>query len=249
MLRPNLGYSMKLKTSLLLGLSVLLIITNAVTFSLWRPWQNNSNTGRKITVTGEATVKSQPDEYQFSPYYERSTNNEIVLLSQDIVAKLKAMGINENQIKVTVSNYGLSPNSSSSSVVPEQSQSTLNISLTVNDKAKTQKVQDYLITTNSKGLVSPNSAFSTSRQKLLKDQARTQAIADARKKADSSATALGSRIDKVIEITDRDSNSSIKPIDAVSSNGSQDISDTKSLPIQPGQNEISYSVQVTFSLR
>ena len=102
---------MKLKTSLLLGLSVLLIISNAVTFSLWRPWQNNSNTGRKITVSGKSTVKSQPDEYQFTPYHERTTKNHIVICIPDLMAKLKAMDITESQQQITFSNhlYGCLP--------------------------------------------------------------------------------------------------------------------------------------------
>lgn len=238
-----------IKKSWLLGLCGLLLVANLSTLLLWRPW-SGPETLRKITVTGESTIKSQPDEYQFNPYYQRSSNDEIAKLSQSIVDSLKKLGVSDDNIKVTVSNYGLSPASPEANVIPDKSQSTLSVNLTVNTKELAQKVQDYLITTNSNGLVTPNSTFSTTKQKQLQDKARSQAITDARKKADQSAADLGSRVDKVLEVTDRDSGGYIVPLSGAASGvKTEDSSSSQSMPIQPGQNEINYSVQVTFSLR
>ena len=72
----------------LVALAVILLLTNAITLAWWRPWQPSKGSDRKITVTGEATVKGEPDEYQFNPYYERKTVAELTTLSSDITKKL-----------------------------------------------------------------------------------------------------------------------------------------------------------------
>ncbi len=47
----------------------LLIIMLGMLMS-WRPWSAANSTDRSITVTGNATLKSAPDEYVFYPTYE-----------------------------------------------------------------------------------------------------------------------------------------------------------------------------------
>lgn len=248
-----MGDTVKISKSwLLIAAAGLLLLTNIVTILLWQPWNPDVTIQRKITVSGEAIVKSAPDEYQFNPYYERATSGEIVSLSQDITAKLKSLGVADDKIKVTVSDYGQSVGGSpdgSPVVPPNQSQNTLSVSISVATKALAQKVQDYLLTTAPKGLVTPNSIFSATKQKQLEDQARTKAIADAKRRADQSAAGLGAKVDKVLEINDSSMPGSIYPLKGVAATDSTAASGVQSLPIQPGQNEINYSVQVTFSLR
>ena len=80
---------------------VLLLIVIAVMLFLWKPWSNVVSSARKISVTGQATIKSEPDEYQLSPYFEfdsadRTKNTtDASTMGQHITAKLKELGVKE----------------------------------------------------------------------------------------------------------------------------------------------------------
>ena len=120
----------------------------------------------------------------------------------------------------------------------------------MDNKELSQKVQDYLLTTNPKGSITPQPSFSTAKQKELEDKARTEAVADARKRADTTANGLGTKIGKVLEISEGNSGG-VYPISmmggaAMSADGSVE---KQSLAIQPGQDEFSYTVSVTFALK
>jgi uncharacterized protein len=114
-----------------------------------------------------------------------------------------------------------------------------------------KKVQDYLVTTNPSGSITPYPSFSTKKQKDLQDKVRSEALTDARKKADDTAKGLGAHVGKVIAISEGSSgggcgaNSICPAQDAAvgSSAGSG-----KSLSVQPGSDEFTYSVSVVFAL-
>lgn len=236
------------------AVAVLLLLSNAVTIAWWKPWQD-SGTTRKITVTGESTIKSEPDEYQFYPYYERSTTAELTQLSKDLVAKLKELGVPSGGIKTNASNYDIPDVRPGSEVPPVNGDGinqTLNITLTVNNKDLAQKVQDYLLTTSPKGQITPSPVFSTAKQKSLQARARSLAVSDAKAKAGQAAGELDAKVGKVIEIKDSP-NSGNFPFAVNTKSGASDAATSstsaQTLPIQPGENELNYSVEVVFSLR
>lgn len=233
-----------------------LLIANLVTIGLWRPWENNPSSDRTIAITGSTTLEATPDQFVFSPYYQKegtdkaTVNTELSDLSKTIVAKLKTLGVKDTAIKTDVNSYDYgiyygTPESTSAT--------TLYITVTIKDKTLAQKVQDYLSTTSPSGSITPQISFSTAKQKELETQARDAAITDAKTKAEASAKQLGVKLGQVVKVSDITS-SGITPLpwmmDSVSGSvGSAKSSSTSSsYNIQPGLNEYSFSVEVTYEL-
>jgi small subunit ribosomal protein S18 len=126
---------------------------------------------------------------------------------------------------------------------------TLRLEITINDKDKTQIVQDYLVTTAPKGAVSPQAGFSEAKRKELESQARDEATKDARKKADQSAKNLGFSVGKVKSVSDGAGFGGVMPMYAEDSIKAVAPVADSTLPVRSGQNEISYGVSVTYFLK
>lgn len=119
----------------------------------------------------------------------------------------------------------------------------------VRSKDQAQKIQNYLTTTAPSGQVSPQGTFSDSKRKELEDKAREEATRDARDRAERSAQNLGFKIGKVKAVSDGAGfNGPIPERRDVMTTDMRAPSDA-SLPVQPGENELNYSVAVTYYLR
>jgi uncharacterized protein YggE len=217
------------------------------------------SSGRTVSVTGEATLKAEPDEYVFSPSYNFSdTNKEVALAalskkSEEVVAGLKKLGVNDVDIKSNSNGYD-SPASPQPVMAPEQDGSgsstyMLQLSVTISSKDKVQKVQDYLVSTTPSGSVSPQASFSSAKRKELENTARNAATKDARSKADQSASNLGFKVGKVKTVEDGAGFGGVMPYAASST--AMMVEDTASsrLGVQAGQNELNYSVSVVYEIR
>ncbi len=229
-------------------LCVLLVATNIATVVLWKPWASDSTT-RKITVTGQSTVKASPDEYVLSPYFEFTNGAHTKLLSDaastatQLTDKFKSLGVKDTQIKSNTSSYDKYAVDTSSTTDSVQ----LNFTITLSDKDVAQKVQDYLLTTAAKGQLSPTATFSEDKQKQLEADAREKAIADAKAKAARTAENVGAKVGKVVTITDEASGGGIRPMLMT---GAADSSVTSSyMPVQSGLNDFTSTVQVEFELK
>ncbi len=223
---------------------------------LWlQPWKGNtaSDATRKITVAGEATIKAEPDEYLFTPYFE-AKGTEQEALKKDLndkanvaVKKLKELGIEDSKIKVDSSSYDywfFEPG--------QEGSLTVTLQVTVSDKAKAQEVQDYFTTLDLKGQLTPQATFSKSKQKELEAQATDEASKDAKSKAEKQATLVGAKIGKVIEVSQGSMGGYPMPLmtTADSATMSRDAKlEVSSLPVMAGENEFSWSVSVTYELK
>jgi uncharacterized protein YggE len=246
--KPSLANRLRLWMWRLISLILLIALVAAVV--LWKPWQPNIKASdRTVSVTGTATVKAEPDQYVFNPSYQftnvdkATALGEMTAKSNEIIAKLKALGVADNQIKTDSSNYS-DPYSTSNPT----STYDLTLTLTVGNKDLAQKVQDYLVSTTPTGSVTPQATFSTAKTKTLEDQARDKAEQEARSKAEQSAKNLGFKVASVKTVEDGAfDNSGCGGGLCMGSNIQSSLAlDTKSLTLQPGQNELNYSVKVTF---
>jgi uncharacterized protein YggE len=235
---------------------VLLILAIGAMLLFWKPWEAQIKADTRTTeVTGTATLKAEPDEYTFYPTYEfKDADKDAALMeltkkSEAIVAELKRLGVSDNQIKTNSSGYSQGlyfP------VVSTDGSTTYSLSLTVTigDKELAQKVQDYLVTTSPTGAVSPQATFSTAKQKELESQARDQATKDARSKAEQSAKNLGFKLAQVKSVTDGAGFGG--PIPLYSRGAAEDsiaAGAPSQLDIQPGENDLSYSVTVVYFIK
>jgi uncharacterized protein YggE len=221
--------------------------------AVWQPWQAAGKAAdRTISVTGEAEITATPDEYVFSPQYEiKNADKQAALAAataktNEIVAKLKALGVADSKIKTDVSGY---------EAYYSQSQNTYYtyLAVTVNDKALAQKVQDYLLTTSPTGAVTPQADFSQSKRKQLSDQGRDKATKDARSKAVQSARNLDFKLGKVKTFADNPDNFfDGTPLIYGANDAAGALSNAaraESAPIQKGENKLTYRIKVTYFLR
>jgi uncharacterized protein YggE len=227
-------------------IAIILAVALVATIAMWRPWVRDA-TNRTISVTGESIVTAETDEYTFSPSWEltAATEQEALTLtttkSNEVVAELKKLGVAEEDIKVT-------GNGSSGMYYPESTTTNptyyLSIQAVVKDKDTAQKVQDYLITTSPTGAVTPYGSFSENKQNELESQARDEATADARAKADQTAKNLGFKVGKVKTVSDLQPGYAIMATDGLMAGSS--IEKGSAMAVQTGSNNLNYSVTVEY---
>jgi len=248
----NMNQSLTIKINAWI-ICAILVLTNIVSVFLWQPWNNSSET-RTITVTGSAVLEAEPDQYVFTPYYqEKDTNKSLINsklgdLSKTILAKLKNLGVSESSIKTNVNTYDYSFYEDKDTEVT----GNLSLTITIKDKELAQKVEDYLVTTEPSGSITPHISFSNTKQKELEAQARTEALKDAKSKADSSVKQLNVRLGKAQSVSDI-SSIGFNPWYGydMAVDGADTVSESKnqSYEIQPGLDEYSFSIQVVYEIK
>jgi uncharacterized protein YggE len=212
---------------------------------MWRPWAVAGD--RVVEVTGEAKVTAVPDEFIFYPSYNFEGNNSsaqaaLTKKTDEVVAKLKELGVPEQKIKVNSSSYAKDPTLGRPGIEPERL--SVGITVTVGDKELAQKVQDYLLTTNTTGTITPQPGFSDDKRRELEDQARDEATKDARRKADQMAKNLGFKVGAVKSVSVQPDYRVLPMAEATDS-----VAPGRSLSILPGENDLTYTVTVSYYIR
>lgn len=234
---------------------IVLLLAIAGLIAAWQPWKSSTPAGsRTIKVSGEATVKAEPDRFIFSPTYTITNSDREAALdamaerTAELTAGLKTIGIKDSQIKSNIDSY-------SRGIMPEPekpggatSSYSLQLTVTVDERSQAQKVQDYLATTAPTGVITPYASFSDSKRKQLESQARDLATKDARTKADQSAANLGFKVGEVKSVADGNGFDNgcgpggicLAEDRAIAPSGSGHIN------VQPGENELRYTVSVEY---
>jgi len=245
--RLNLSLSWRLVCGLLLIAIIVMLV-------IWKPWQSAKTSDRTISVTGDTAIKAEPDEFVFSPSYEFKNADKQAALADltkkndELIAKLKGLGVTDKQIKTNASGY--SNGTYFPTINGGASTYTLSLTITLNDKALTQKVQDYLVTTSPSGAVSPQADFSESKRKSLESQARDTATKEARAKADQSAKNLGFKVSRVKSVDDSGGfGGGPRPLINSSLDSGSAKTASPSLSVQPGENDLTYSVTVVYYIK
>lgn len=243
----NIGLDLRL-------ICIVLVLVIVAMLAVWRPWASGpTDAARTITVTGESTLKATPDEYVFSPQYDFKDADKATALANltakqdEIVTALKKMGVPDSKIKADSSGYNYSYYYDDTN---RTNNYTLSLTITLSDKALTQKVQDYLLGTDPTGSVSPQASFSDAKRKQLESQGRDAATKEARAKANQSAKNLGFKVGAVKSVSDVGSPGGLTPVYSTLESGSNLAVDAKqSLTVQSGQNDLAYSVTVVYYLK
>ena len=225
-----------------------LVAVIIIMFGLWQPWDTNTQK-RTITITGSGKVTATPDSYQFNPSFQKATTPELNTQVATVTSKLKELGVADKDITVQTSAFS-NPVKISIAPAPDQNYSYAYLTISVPTKELAQKIQDYIATTDAQGQLTPYPNFSDDKQKQLKEQARDAAILDAKSQASKTATGIGAKVGKVIELKDNDNN-----YDILVNEGGQGqkampaVSDSNNLPIYPGEQDINVSVRVVFEIK
>lgn len=235
---------------------LLVVIVGMLAF--WRPWEFRADVNaRTVSVTGEAKVTAVPDEFVFSPSYtfknadKDAALKELTAKSDEIVKKLKELGVADNKIKTNSDGYSMPEYYIEDVARPtrEVPTYTLFMTITVSDKEKAQKVQDYLVTTAPTGAVSPQPTFSDAKRKELEGKARDEATKEARAKADQSAKNLGFKVGAVKSVSDGSGFGDYYPLLESGMGAAKDIASSSKLSLQPGENDLSYQVKVVYYIK
>ena len=131
----------------------------------------------------------------------------------------------------------------------QRSTYTLRLTVTTNEEKLTQKVQDYLVSTTPTGTISPQATFSEKKRKEVENQGRLEASKDARKKAEESAQNLGFKIAAVKTVNDGSGYGGVFPTDSRAVTMEASDSFSSSLIVQPGENDLTYTVTVTYYIK
>ncbi len=224
---------------------VALVLTGVigVMLLLWQPWKPAAPT-KTITVRGEATLEREPDRFRFTPVYQGDDIAKVTTKGNEVVAKLKTLGVSDGDIQTNVydaSSKAVSPSMPQDSMV--RTSATYSITVTVKDKALAQKVADYLATTGATGMITPQADFSKDTRTALDLEARRKASDDAKAKASTMAKQLGVRLGKVTKVTEESGY-------GFGTSRAEDANKLSVTPtLQPGRQELTFSFSVTFEIR
>ena len=228
-------------------LIAILVLVLVLMIVIWKPWTGLSDEKRTISVTGSASVSAAPDEFQFYPTYQDSGTDKQKTMTAlntkvtNVINELEKLGVSKEDITLSENVFNV--------YWAESQNNTISVSLyvTVKNKELAQKVQDYLLSTTPYGQITPQPTFSKDKYKTLSADARREALKDAKTKAESSASELGSKVGKVISISD-ESNFGVIPMYSVSE-PSDSMTLENSLPISPGKQDVSSSIKVVYELK
>lgn len=241
-------HNLNLDFRIISGILLLVIIALV---AVWMPWRSIEKSDEIIKVTGEAALKAEPDEFVFYPSYQfkgtdkSSVSNQATQKGEEITSKIKDLGVSDSDIKLSVDGYMGRPFPDNG--VDEYTY-TAQLTVTLDSRDKAQEIQDYLATTQPQGSVTPQGSFSESKRLALEAQAREAATKDARAKADQSAKNLGFKIGRVKSVEDGIGFNDGGPIPVEGRAMAPDAT-VSTLPVQAGENEIRYSVTVTYFVR
>lgn len=234
---------------LLLGLLVYGKLVGPVTFSSSQDAVNK----RTFTVQGEGKVTAKPDQFttDFTIHETGTTQDEVKNQGNDkqrqAVEALKKIGFTDNDIKTT--NYSINPNYTYGigALQPNggsrQSGYVLDITTEVSAKSadKINKAIDALtpIGVNVNGLQTSVGDLTP-----FQDQARTDAIKQAKAKAASMAQAAGFKLGSIASIQE---GSPVQP-GPVLFQGKAEALPSTSVPTQinPGTQEVTANVSITY---
>lgn len=244
--------------------SLWLLLLLFVGISGWL-WYDRGTTD--LTVNGEATIKAVPDQYIFSPSYQEKGTDEatarekVTQVGNGVVEKLRGIGVADGMMSSSVSvqpdySYGFPvPTADSASREAPQAAGyvgTYSLTITVNELALAQKVQEYLATTPVTGLVTPTSTFKDATRQKLERDARKLALEDAKAQAEDTASTLGVSIRGIESIGQPGWGGPIMPLGI-----DQDRATSATAPapefaspnLLVGEQEISYQIQVVYRVR
>jgi uncharacterized protein YggE len=219
---------------------------------LWSaPWQSGASEQRKVTVTGEASVEAEPDEYMFSPYFEVSGTDKdavkarLTKQTNDAIEGLKKLGVEEKDMKLDLSSFDYWLPSD-----VKNTPLTASLQIKVRDKDLAQQVQNLLFELDIKGRLTPSVAFSEDKKKALDAEVVEKALQDAKMKAESQVATVGGKLGKVLQFSKSDS---VFPIaygtDMAVESRSGSAGRESAPDLLPGQNTYTQAVVVIYELK
>jgi uncharacterized protein YggE len=229
---------------------ILLVTGIGVGIAAWQPWKSSDRT---IQTSGEGKVNASPDVAQVTGGVEikkptadaaQTTANQTI---NTIIRAVKAAGIADKDIQTQsiTTNPSYDYSNGNNTIDGYIAQST--ITITIHDLTHGQDIVALVTQNGGTNVSGPNLTFSDEKMTQLKNQARVQAMNDAKNKADQLALLSNAKLGKVINVSESNFNGGIiQPYPVMASGAAKSVSGGV---IMPGENEVTLDVNVTFALR
>ncbi|HWQ11385.1 MAG TPA: SIMPL domain-containing protein [Roseiflexaceae bacterium] len=202
---------------------------------------------RQVTVQGHAEVRGRPDTATVQIGVETEAPTAAEALAQNsqqaqaIQQKLVDLGVAEKDIQTSTFNifpvYGEDGRQIRGYHVSNA------VSVTIRDLDQAGGLLDQVVQAGANSIT--GISFSVSDPKALLDQARQQAMQDARSRADLLARAGGASLGQVLVINESAALPPPIPMGKIQAEVAQGMP----VPIQPGEQTLSVDLQVTYSLQ
>jgi uncharacterized protein YggE len=236
-------------TVLLAGLSLALVLAGCRTEIVAAPASNiQLNT---VTATGSGKVSAAPDEATMSFGVTKQAADAKSALDQastaaaQVAAALKKAGVADKDIQtqnVSVYPQYNSPPSGQRATITGY-QASIGVAVTARDLAK---LGDLISAANRAGADTVNGpTFTIAEDSPYRDQATAQAVASARRSAEAMAKAAGRTLGPVVSMSSTGQTNVRVPLGAAASLDSA----AASVPIQPGQLDVTSDVTVVYQLK
>jgi uncharacterized protein YggE len=200
---------------------------------------------RLVTVAGDATVAVAPDTAMIrigvtsQGKDARAASEANAKQMTAVLNAIKANGIDARDIQT--SRLSLQPQYDATKPGAARLtgfQVTNQVTVRIRDIGKLPSILDHAIAAGANEM--SGIEFVVSQQSRLLDQARTEAIADARRKAELYAQAAGAKLGRVIAITDEGATPPPRPVMQAVRAGA--------VPVAPGEQTLRASVTVSYEL-
>lgn len=209
----------------------------------------------QITVSGEGKVYAKPDIalVSFGVSTEGLTVSDVTKRNTDkmnaVIEAVKAQGVEEKDIQTT--NYNLYPQYNYTEAAGRLFQGyTLeqNIQVKIRDFTK---IGDILAQATSKGSNLVGSLqFTIDNPEQFKNEARAKAIAQAKANAQNLASTSGISLGKLINVYENSSNYPVIYSNKAMGMGGGVAMDSAPVPtVQPGQQEINVTINLTYKVK
>lgn len=235
----------------IIALSVVLVLMSATIYAISQSGAEK-DTENTISMSGYAEQKVVPDTATLNigvivqAATAKEASNENAALMSAVIAELKAMGLQDKEIKtsyVSVSpTYNYNTNDTAQTIVGYSASNSVQITTTKLDNLS--EIIDRSTAAGANDIGSISFSVSDDKQKQLREDLVNEAVADASSKADTLAKSLGVEITGVrTSSISESSDSRVYEYDmATVAKGSGAVS----TPIQPGESTVSMAVQVTY---
>ncbi|MDP2651288.1 MAG: SIMPL domain-containing protein [bacterium] len=244
-------------------LLILAVYLGAQTLSVVKGMRNTNPVANTISVTGEGEIVSLPDiaTFTFTVSEEAQTvdaaQEQVTTKMDKTLAALKSLGIEEKDVKTTdysvYPKYTYGPVSCSPTFCPPSRQTLdgYTVSHSVSVKVRdTAKAGEALSAVGENGATNVSGvSFTVDEPEKLVEEARAQAIKEARAKAKTLAKELDVRLVKIVRYYDSSRDGSPMPLpygsDAVMMRES--VGSAPNLPT--GENETKVTVTIEYEIR
>lgn len=200
---------------------------------------------RQVTVPGRGEVAGRPDTASVQIGVETQAATAAEALAQNtqqaqaVVQKLKDLGVAEKDIQT--SNFSIFPVYGADGRQVEGYRVANSVTVTVRELGGAGALLDQVVQAGANSVY--GISFSVADPQALLDQAREQAVADARARAELLAKASGASLGQVLVISEGGAAPPVPmPMRA-------EVAQDAAVPVQPGEQTFGVDVQVTFELR